>query len=302
MKTTPAVLICAALLAAALLFGATVAGYQDWTLRPTAPGNPASGNLRVYADSATGKLKCLNGAGTACVFDTGAPASLSQTITGPANPNGGGLGPLISPANMTADNVPAPFVATSFGPCTGYMADPGIQGGNPPGNFGSAWQPFSPGAGGTNSINFNSTCGGAAGVYLDLGAGNAQVLFSYQIMGATDWVNASAWTVQGSNNATAWTTIDTQTNQQTWTAGLFNNYVLSTSPAGYRYLLIYFTAPVTAGYNGRISVSQISFYGLAAPFTGGNPGDVYFSTLSKQFWGPRPTGPTPTWPLLGTLN
>lgn len=44
-------------------------GYQDWQLRASAPGNPASGYLRMWADDTAGKFKCLNSAGAQVLFD-----------------------------------------------------------------------------------------------------------------------------------------------------------------------------------------------------------------------------------------
>lgn len=54
----------------ALLMGAAVIGYEDWQLRGSAPGNPASGYLRTWADNTAGAFKCLTSAGAACYWST----------------------------------------------------------------------------------------------------------------------------------------------------------------------------------------------------------------------------------------
>jgi hypothetical protein len=48
----------------ALLLAAAVLGYQDWQIISSAPANPASGYLRLWADSTAGAFKYLNSSGT----------------------------------------------------------------------------------------------------------------------------------------------------------------------------------------------------------------------------------------------
>jgi hypothetical protein len=60
------------------------AGYTD-VKRVAAPGNPAAGYLRVYADNADGQLKCKDSSGTACITagtgpGPGAPTATKYTI------------------------------------------------------------------------------------------------------------------------------------------------------------------------------------------------------------------------------
>lgn len=58
-----------------LLFAAAVIGYEDWQLRGSAPGNPASGFFRIWADNAGQYFKCLTSSGAACYFDPKATSS-----------------------------------------------------------------------------------------------------------------------------------------------------------------------------------------------------------------------------------
>lgn len=51
---------------AVLLWGQQlINGSRDWA-KMTAPANPASGNLRMFANTATGKIECLDSTGASC--------------------------------------------------------------------------------------------------------------------------------------------------------------------------------------------------------------------------------------------
>jgi hypothetical protein len=77
-------LICGALVCSFAIMGAAVLGYQDWQLRGSAPGNPASGFLRIWADSTAGYFKCLTSAGAVCHFE----GTASSSIKGIVQPDG----------------------------------------------------------------------------------------------------------------------------------------------------------------------------------------------------------------------
>jgi hypothetical protein len=66
MKKT--ILLTLGILVPILLMGAAVIGYQDWQLRGSAPGNPASGYLRTWADNTAGAFKCFTSGGAACYW------------------------------------------------------------------------------------------------------------------------------------------------------------------------------------------------------------------------------------------
>lgn len=76
MKTRTRILFILGICVPIILLGAAVIGYQDWQLRGSAPSNPASGYLRMWADNSAGKFKCLDHSGAACFFD-----SNSATVT-----------------------------------------------------------------------------------------------------------------------------------------------------------------------------------------------------------------------------
>lgn len=67
-------------LAIPLLMAAAIIGYQDFQTVGTPGSNPASGYMRMWADTGSAKFKCLTSAGAACYFDT--------NVAGPSGPSG----------------------------------------------------------------------------------------------------------------------------------------------------------------------------------------------------------------------
>ncbi len=91
---------------------------------------------------------------------------------------------------------------------------------------------------------------------LDLGAGIQASLSSYQVT-----VNIipeplrapKNWTFEGSNDDSAWTVVDTQTNQLAWTSGETRTYTLGSPSAAFRYYRINISAN-----NGDPDYTQIA--------------------------------------------
>lgn len=81
MKKTISIL-AATVVGSALLMGAAIIGYQDWQKRGSAPGNPASGYFRIWADNTDGKFECLTSAGAHCYFDPAVvPITAGTSVT-----------------------------------------------------------------------------------------------------------------------------------------------------------------------------------------------------------------------------
>jgi len=301
------------------LLGASVIGYQDWQVRGSAPGSPASGYVRTWIDSVTGGLvQCKNSSGAACYFQgalhktngstnsiqtllnlaAGTNVTLSEsggTVTinssgggggstagtiwsGSADPNGSTL---FSPINMSSNTAPPPYVASSsLGAWSGSQ-----QEFNCFDSSGSLYQSASapPGT-----------------LEIDLGSAS-QVMTIYSLMTTVTNAAPTAWTLQGSNNNTTWTTLDTEAFAG-WASGVtYTYYASSPGTTAYRYYRL--NVSTFAGGSVGFILNAMRLYYNSSLFTSGTAGDFYLQTTTKKLFGPRPSGSSGfTWPLAGTLN
>ena len=119
----------------------------------------------------------------------------------------------------------------------------------------------------------------------DFGLGNTQILTGYTLFrsstqpgGGGGWNSAStspaAWTFQGSNDNSAWTTLDTRSAQTITVNAAPASYSFSNSTA-YRYYRINISA-VAAGSYANITVMTLTGSGMALPSVGfhGTSSDV----------------------------
>ena len=203
--------------------------------------------------------------------------------TGTASPNGGDL----APHNMTSNSLPSPYIASCTNCSGGYSSSPPYYAFD-----GTLANPWATG----ESTPYPAI------LELDLGTGNSVILASYSLASTTsggsygDWVNSEpkTWTFQGSNDNSTWTTLDTETNVTGWSGGVTKNFPFSTVVA-YRYFRINITANNGGSDNGVIG----EVYLYAAGFTSGSAGDFYYASGTGTWYGPRPSGATPTWPVAG---
>jgi len=278
----PFLFALAVIAAALLLMGATITGYTDWQKR-AAPGNPAAANLRMFADSATSKFKCLDSAGAACYFDTAIIAAGSAIWSGASSPNGSD----VAPHNMTSDTAPSPYVASAIttSPCGGGVGEA----------FGPAWNAFDGSA--TTFWAGDNFCGSWT-LRIDLGTATSVGLASYQISQRTSPAGVpGAWTFQGSTNASTWTTLDTESGIS-WSLPTTNRSFPVNASTPFRYFQLVATTAVQSCCRPEIAELNL----IAVAFTGGATGDFYFLPATKAWYGPRPAGGSPSWPLAGTLN
>lgn len=129
---------------------------------------------------------------------------------------------------MTSNTVPGPFVASATSAFSGTF---------------DAFRAFDGGVGG--SQYWIGTGSGVDTLKLDLGSGNAQILDNYDIQANTvpePLRSPKNWTMQGSNDNSTWTTVDTRTNETSWSSGQLRNYVCATRTTAYRYFRISITA------------------------------------------------------------
>jgi hypothetical protein len=116
------------------------------------------------------------------------------------------------------------------------------------------------------------TAGVPCWLELDTGAGSASVLGSYAIAGGyADGMNGpQAWTMEGSNNGSTWTTLDTQTGQTTgWGfaggGAILQTYTIASPTGSYRY----FRFNVTANNGGAVTeIDALYLYSAASTLVG----------------------------------
>jgi len=115
---------------------------------------------------------------------------------------------------------------------------------------------------------FGSTTTGAVGYlgtatfpeYVGMQYASAIAVNKYSIVGYAFSADRALkdWQLQGSNDGTNYTTIDTQAGQTSWTAGLMRTYTVPTANVGqYTYYRLYITA--NNGHATRTAVGQIYF-------------------------------------------
>ena len=149
----------------------------------------------------------------------------------------------VAPHYMTSANAPTPFVVSqSSAPIGGY----------------SGWQAFSD----SYWIGNNS---GSEWVKLDFGTGVSHTLVAYQLKIPSTDTNRSPrdWTIQGSNDDSGWTTVDTVSGETAWGANEIRSFVCDTTTTAYRYFRIVITAN-----DGNPSYTQISELYLYATASG----------------------------------
>jgi hypothetical protein len=143
-------------------------------------------------------------------------------------------------SNMTADNFPSPYVASSSSVWSSSYA---------------AYKAFD----GNLGTNFVFASGQKTGwLKIDLGSGNQFVAKSYAYTGSNTASNSGkTWTFQASNDGDNWTTIDTKTNQS-WTSGE-RKYITVSNSTAYRY----YRLDITANNGGtECQVNEFQIYGI----------------------------------------
>jgi F5/8 type C domain len=189
-----------------------------------------------------------NGRGLPVTEVTGS-AKLGLAVTQVTLPKGGmpvvyvlaaaAAGPLLSPNNMTANNLPAPYVALA----SNEYANPTF----------AAFQAFAP-------TGDWSTTGISLPQWIQIDLGTAKTVASYSMTTRSDglfrqWID---WTLSGGPDGVAWTMVDTRTGVATVGAGVMRLFTLST-PQTYRYWRWTVTA---SGFDGfGADVGELALYG-----------------------------------------
>jgi len=98
---------------------------------------------------------------------------------------------------------------------------------------------------------------GSGSLTYDFGSGVTKTIQKYTIRARGSFENQSpkAWTLEGSNNGSAWTTLDTRSGVTGWTAGEIKTFTFSNSTA-YRYYRISITEN---DGGGNTTISEVEF-------------------------------------------
>jgi len=259
-----------------------------WTVDAYAGGDPASGFYEMGANLGGDSSSPLTSAGAYTAFwpygtpvVTAAGATISGRlvdgdgngvagvdVTGSASGKSDVTDTSVAyqtsvdraPHNMTANNSPSPYVASASS------------------NNGSGHEPFGAFDGGAGDW-MSGADGGAGWLKIDLGS--AQEVGGYGFTSNQNYAPKN-WTFEGSNNNTDWTTLDTRTNQTSWSGR--NDYACTT-PGTFRYYRLVVT--VTNGYNSWIIVTEFYLWG--------GSGNYALESLADATWTVTPDDTDYTW-------
>jgi len=133
-----------------------------------------------------------------------------------------------APEGMTSNSSPSPYVASASTEFSATFA---------------AYKAFHRGV--STGDYWLGTNSGVDFLKIDVGSGNSFVLNNYSIQVNTIPEPNRApknWTMEGSNDNSSWTTLDTQTNQTSWSSGEVRNYQTTGVVTAYRYFRLNITA------------------------------------------------------------
>jgi len=151
-------------------------------------------------------------------------------------------------AVMSDNDVPPPFVASA----SSYYIYSDLD----------AWKAFKNlTIGPLSEINYwcTSTTGALPSwIKLDIGEGNETIMYSYSVKASYNARMARTWVMQGSNNDSGWTTIDTESNQINWGNGEIRDFTCDTITTAYRYFRMYITE--NGGDATGTNIDTLGFY------------------------------------------
>src|SRR6185369_13645874 len=133
-----------------------------------------------------------------------------------------------APEGMTSNSSPSPYVASASTEFSATFA---------------AYKAFHRGV--STGDYWLGTNSGVDFLKIDVGSGNSFVLNNYSIQVNTIPEPNRApknWTMEGSNDNSSWTTLDTQTNQTSWSSGEVRNYQTTGVVTAYRYFKLNISA------------------------------------------------------------
>ncbi len=204
-------------------------------------------------------------------------AATGRLLSGEGPPSGvSGLE--IAPHDMGSSNTPVPYVAwasaTTYGqPFNAFD-----------GSADNRWDALLP-----------------VSISIDLGQPKGPIS-GYKILSHEGgWTGSapSAWTLEGSNDGSSWTLIDTRNGQNPYGGAPYTFTIAAT--AAFRYYKWNFTANNGAdyGYGPFVSIGELYLYANTSPITGASDGDWYIDYTTDNLYGPYGNG---QWPFVCTLT
>lgn len=129
----------------------------------------------------------------------------------------------------------------------------------------------------SNAASWIGTGSGVDWIKIDLGTGVANTILAYSFSCINTNRAPKTWTLEGSNDDSTWTTVDTRTNITGWKPGTYapvsgsdfeiRTFFLSSESAGYRYFRVNITAN-----NGDATYTQITeIYLFGTPGSSSTP-------------------------------
>lgn len=182
-------------------------------------------------------------------------------FAGPSVPAGD-----VAPHNMTGASTPPPYVVSGSSYASTLFP----------------WKAFDGNVGTNQYWVANATTGW---IKIDMGLGNAYLVTNYTIQVNTIPEPNRAprdWTLQGSNNDSDWTTIDTVTGEVSWSSGESRNFICDTQTTSYRYFKLNITLN-----NSDVNYVQVGELFL---YTGGSAVPTFRAMVAADLG----TGLTPT--------
>jgi hypothetical protein len=151
---------------------------------------------------------------------------------------------LVSPSNMTSNSAPSPYVASasiSTEPDTNWRI----------------WKAFDTYIGTSPTGNMGWLVNPSAAAWIKIDLGQAFPCAKYRIYSTSHNACPRDWKLEGSNDGSSWTTLDTQVDIGNWGANSYVQYTLASLSSAYRY----YRVNITDWNSGYIAVGQVQIYG-----------------------------------------
>lgn len=118
---------------------------------------------------------------------------------------------------------------------------------------------------------FNTTLALPVNIDYDFGEGKSKVVNAYSIWCGDKSRAPKAWTIEGSNDNSSWTSLDSQSNQTDWNANNECRTKMFANADAYRYIRL----NVTEGNGSAFDLTQLEYYNIHAT---ARPGELHLAS------------------------